>query len=66
MTAIFGRLATYTGEELDCDKAINSNVSLADVDAFENMASTAPVQLKADGKYPIPVPGKGAKEFIDF
>lgn len=66
MTAIFGRLATYTGKELTWDDAINSNVSLCDVDALKNMNDEAPVQPDADGRYPIPVPGAGFKDVIDW
>ena len=65
-TAIFGRLATYTGKELIWDDAINSNISLADVDAMKNMNDQAPVMPDADGAYPVPVPGVGSKDVIDW
>ena len=52
MTAIMGRMAAYTGEELTWDKALNSDLSLA------------PEVLDFDKAYPvgpIPVPGKKYK-----
>ena len=66
MTAIFGRLATYTGKELKWEDAINSNLSLANVDDMVTMKGDAPVMPDADGKYPIPKPGPGAKESMDW
>lgn len=65
--AIFGRLATYCGKEISWDDAINSNISLCDVDALTDMANDpAPVNPDADGNYPIPVPGTGYKDIIDW
>ena len=67
MTAIFGRLATYSGLELEWDDAINSNVTLAeDLDELENLESKAPVQPNKDGEYQVARPGVGAKEIIDW
>ncbi len=66
MTAIFGRLATYTGKELQWEDAINSEVSLADVDAFHGMNDAAPVKPDENGNYPIPVPGTGYKDILDW
>ncbi|MCH2178884.1 MAG: Gfo/Idh/MocA family oxidoreductase [Mariniblastus sp.] len=66
MTAIFGRLASYTGKMLKWEDAINSNVSLANVDEMVTMKEDAPVMPKADGTYPVPMPGAGAKESIDW
>ena len=65
-TAIFGRMATYSGKEISWDDAINSDISLCNVDALKNMNDVAPVQPDADGRYPIPVPGKGYKDVIDW
>ena len=65
-TSIFGRLATYSGKEIKWDDAINSKIQLCDVDALTGMGDPAPVNPDADGNYPIPVPGKGYKEFIDW
>lgn len=67
MTAIFGRLATYSGIELDWDSAINSNVTLAEnLAELENLESTAPVQPDEDGNYPVARPGVGVDDIIDW
>ena len=66
MTSIFGRLATYTGKMLKWDDAINSNLSLANVDEMVSMTGDAPVMPDADGDYPIPMPGPGAKQSMDW
>jgi predicted dehydrogenase len=67
MTAILGRLATYSGLELNWDDAINSNVSLAEnLEALETFESEAPVQPDAKGKYPVARPGIGADKIIDW
>lgn len=55
MTAIFGRMATYTGRVLEWDQAINSQVELLPADLSWDAAPK--VQPRADGMYPIPVPG---------
>ncbi len=66
-TAIFGRMATYSGKELKWDDALNSNISLCDVDVLKNMAEDpAPVNPDEDGNYPIPVPGTGYKDVVDW
>lgn len=57
MTAIFGRMATYSGQKLSWDAALNSNISLADVDKMLTFDDKAPVQPEADGWYAHPVPG---------
>ncbi len=58
MTAIFGRMATYSGKELSWDKAFNSELSLCDVDSIKDFDSKPPVEPNMDGEYDIPVPGK--------
>ncbi len=57
MTAIFGRMATYGGQEIEWEDAINSKLSLCDVDKLENFDSPAPIQPDANGFYAVPVPG---------
>ncbi|HEX3870565.1 MAG TPA: hypothetical protein VHV77_09025, partial [Pirellulales bacterium] len=55
MTAVLGRMATYSGKLVKWDDAVNG-----DLTQFVDAASwdeTAPVQKNADGDYPIPVPG---------
>ncbi len=66
MTAILGRLATYTGRELNWNDAINSDVSLANVDKIAAVGNQAPVQPNDKGEYDYPLPGKDIKKYIDF
>ncbi len=58
MTAIFGRMATYTGKRISWDQAFNSDLTLCDVDSLTSFDSPAPLSPDADGWYPVPVPGK--------
>jgi len=55
MTAILGRLATYSGEMVEFDKALNSGLSIAPATFDWNAAP--PVLPDKDGWYPIAVPG---------
>ncbi|MEX0936974.1 MAG: Gfo/Idh/MocA family oxidoreductase [Pirellulales bacterium] len=56
MTSILGRMATYSGQEISWDDAINSEISLApEKYAFD---ATAPVLPDDNGFYPVPVPGE--------
>ena len=66
MTAILGRLATYTGRDLKWEDAINSNISLCDVDAIEDFQSEPPLFPNDKGAYWVPMPGKELKKTIDF
>lgn len=61
MTAILGRLATYSGKVVKWDQAINSEISLAETDALHSLEDPAPVQPDAQGDYPIAVPGSKTK-----
>ncbi|WP_089888203.1 Gfo/Idh/MocA family protein [Kriegella aquimaris] len=56
LTAIMGRMATYSGKVIKWDEALNSDLLLVP----DNMTwdSPAPVQPLADGTYAIPTPGK--------
>lgn len=56
MTAIFGRMSTYSGKELDWDAAIASNINTMP----ETLAWDAPTPTKPgeDGYYAHPIPGK--------
>jgi len=55
MTAIMGRMASYSGQVVDWNTAIHSNLRLGpekyDYDA------PAPVQAGPDGNYPVAIPG---------
>ena len=66
MTAILGRLATYTGRELKWEEAINSNISLCDVDAIKDFNSEPPLMPNDKGEYWVPMPGKNVEKTIDF
>jgi predicted dehydrogenase len=56
MTALLGRMATYSGKEVTWEEALNSNISLMP----ERFAwdATPPVLPNDQGHYPVPVPGK--------
>ena len=56
MTAILGRMATYSGKIIKWDEAINSTLDLSPKKyAFD---ADPPVMPDANGYYPVPVPGK--------
>ncbi|MDG2381033.1 MAG: Gfo/Idh/MocA family oxidoreductase [Pirellulaceae bacterium] len=57
MTSIFGRMATYSGKNIDWDKALNSELVIAPVDEFTSNDDTPPVLPDEDMNYPIPMPG---------
>ncbi|MDF5690375.1 Gfo/Idh/MocA family protein [Aquirufa aurantiipilula] len=56
MTSILGRMATYSGQVIEWDKAINSGINIAP----SRFAWDADMPLKPDanGLYPVAVPGK--------
>jgi myo-inositol 2-dehydrogenase/D-chiro-inositol 1-dehydrogenase len=56
MTAILGRMASYSGREIGWEEGLASNLELAPA----NLAWTgdAPVLPDAHGLYPIPMPGR--------
>lgn len=55
MTAIMGRMATYSGKMMEWDEAINSEIDLSPKEY--NFAAAPPVVPDAKGNYPVPVPG---------
>lgn len=55
MTSILGRMATYSGQVITWDKAINSGISLQP--KVYDFSGEAPVNPNADGFYPVAVPG---------
>jgi myo-inositol 2-dehydrogenase/D-chiro-inositol 1-dehydrogenase len=57
MTAVLGRMATYSGAEVTWEQATESKLELAPGLASYTLASTAPVVADAEGNYPIAVPG---------
>jgi predicted dehydrogenase len=56
LTAIMGRLCTYSGKELTWDQVLHSKVSLG-VKDFESMDDTPPVLPDMDGRYKVTMPG---------
>lgn len=57
MTSVFGRMATYSGKELNWRDCIASDITLApNLENFD-FKMTPPVMPKPDGTYPIAVPG---------
>jgi hypothetical protein len=55
LTAIMGRMATYTGQTIEWDQALNSAVNLAP-DEYTWDAKPKPT-IGADGLYPMAIPG---------
>ena len=66
MTAIMGRMATYSGKELKWKDVIESGITLCDVDDLRDFNDPAPVQPDSDGNYPIPLPGKKVNLVCDW
>lgn len=56
MTAILGRMATYSGQDIQWDKALASNISTMPKDLSWG-ADPGP-KMGENGLYPCPVPGK--------
>jgi predicted dehydrogenase len=55
MTAILGRMATYSGKLITWDEAIAATLDLSPTEY--SFSATPPVVPDANGNYPIPVPG---------
>ena len=55
MTAIMGRMATYSGQVIEWDKAINSGIDIHP--KVYDFAAAPPILPNADGLYPVAVPG---------
>ncbi|MCF2948481.1 Gfo/Idh/MocA family oxidoreductase [Paraglaciecola aquimarina] len=58
MTAILGRMATYTGKQVTWDEAMQSNLTLVPDEDSMTFDVKAPVMPDEQGNYPVPVPGK--------
>jgi len=56
MTAILGRMATYSGKVVDWDEALQTGIDLSP--AEYDFAAVPPVVPNEEGFYPVPVPGK--------
>ena len=57
MTAIYGRMLTYSGQKLSWEQALNSEVEVG-VRDFASFSDTPPVTPNADGLYAVPKPGE--------
>jgi predicted dehydrogenase len=55
MTAIMGRMATYSGKEIKWEDALNSNVGV--MPTMFDFHADPPTLPDANGNYPIPTPG---------
>jgi myo-inositol 2-dehydrogenase/D-chiro-inositol 1-dehydrogenase len=55
MMAIMGRMATYSGEQIEWDDAFNSKLTL--MPEITSWDMPAPVKPFADGSYPVATPG---------
>lgn len=58
MTAIMGRMATYSGKEITWDKAMASDHKLVPDEDTLSFDSVPPIVRDEFGNYPVPVPGK--------
>lgn len=58
MSAILGRMATYTGKQVTWDEAMNSGESIVPREELLTWDSVPPAIRDAEGNYPVPVPGK--------
>ena len=61
MTAILGRLATYSGKVVKWNEALDSQVRLADTDRLRSLDDRPPVLPDSHGDYPVATPGGGSK-----
>ena len=57
MTSIFGRMATYSGQMINWEDALNSELVLAPIDTYTKMDEEPPVMPDAEGRYQIAMPG---------
>ena len=58
MTAIFGRMATYSGKVLKWDQCLNSERVESPVEKYTSFDDLPPHKPDADGWYALPLPGK--------
>ena len=57
MTALLGRMATYSGKELTMAEALNSEETLFPYDQELSFGTAPPVTPGKDGRYQVPTPG---------
>jgi len=59
MVSIMGRMAAESGQVINYDEAMASNLELAPgLEQITTLDATPPIVPDANGKYPIPVPGQ--------
>jgi len=58
MTAIMGRMATYSGKIVKWHDAINSDLLLAYTDSLHSLNDPAPLWPNERGEYDVAIPGK--------
>jgi len=58
MTAIFGRMATYSGQMLKWDQCLNSEIVESPVEKYTSFQDEPPHKPDANGWYALPVPGQ--------
>jgi predicted dehydrogenase len=56
LTAILGRMATYTGKKITFEEALNSKLHIMPEEVTWD--TTPPTLPDSEGQYPIPTPGK--------
>ncbi|MEW4489173.1 Gfo/Idh/MocA family oxidoreductase [Thalassoglobus sp. JC818] len=57
MTAILGRMVTYSGDEITMEKALNEGPQIVPALADLGWDVAPPTVPDAEGRYPVPVPG---------
>ena len=57
MTSILGRMATYSGQKITMEEALNSEIELAPIDTYLDFEASPPDLPDEDGRYPVPIPG---------
>jgi myo-inositol 2-dehydrogenase / D-chiro-inositol 1-dehydrogenase len=58
LTAIMGRMATYSGQVVSWDAALNSQFALADCGQLSTLGDAAPLYPDRNGHYACAVPGQ--------
>ena len=53
MTAIFGRMATYSGKMLKWDECLNSEIVVSPVEKYTSFDDEPPAKPDADGWYAL-------------
>ena len=58
MTAILGRMATYSGKVVKWDEALKSEIVVSPVEKYTSFDDEPPVKPDKDGWYALPIPGQ--------